>query len=178
MNGKRSFFDEPLQASTQAAAVPYKTHTSKNGVLAHTFFHDATSTWQYLVADDLTKTAVLIDPVLDFDAATLKVTTDTADSLVGFLQQNKYQLRHILETHAHADHLTAAQYFKTQFQAPVGIGAGILAVQKRAAADYDIPADELQGVFDNLWENGQTFQLGRNELAVMHLPGHTPDHVG
>lgn len=158
--------------------MPYRTHESKSGVLAHTFFHQPTSTWQYIVADGKTKIAVIIDPVLDFEASTLKTTTATADSLLAFLHQADYRVEHLLETHAHADHLTAAQYLKEHLRVPVGIGAGILAVQERVARDYDISNDEWQGVFDNLWQDGDILQVGQKGVTVMHLPGHTPDHVG
>lgn len=160
-------------------AVPFRTHSSEDGgVLAHTFFHAPTSTWQYIVVDRATKDAVLIDTALDFDSFAVAITTTTADSLLQFVSQQGYRVRKILETHAHADHLTAAQYLKRHLQVPVGIGCQIKGVQEHFGKAYAIPAEELDSAFDELWADGQAFSLGESECTVMHLPGHTPDHIG
>lgn len=169
----------PKEGTTPSdPAIPFRTHSSKEGVVAHTFFHSPTSTWQYVVADSETKDAILIDIALDFDPATSSITTTTADALLRFVDSQGYKVNKILETHAHADHLTAAQYLKQRLQAPVGIGKGIKAVQARFGDIYGIPKAELDCAFDELLEDGESFSLGRSQCSVVHLPGHTPDHVG
>ncbi|TFK23384.1 Metallo-hydrolase/oxidoreductase [Coprinopsis marcescibilis] len=144
------------------------------------FFETSTSTWQYIVSDPGTKKAVIIDPVLDYSPASGEITTKTADGLLAFVEQQGLDVVMLLETHAHADHLTAAQYLKSRLggSVPVAIGKRIKAVQKTFARVYGVPAEELEGCFDKLWEDDEKFMIGELECEVMHLPGHTPDHVG
>ncbi|TFK18213.1 metallo-beta-lactamase [Coprinopsis marcescibilis] len=144
------------------------------------FFEPATSTWQYVVSDPTTKKAVIIDSVLDFSPASGEISTKTADSLLAFIKQKGLEVIMILETHAHADHLTAAQYLKSRLggSVPVAIGKRITGVQKTFAKVYGVPKESFEGTFDKLWEDDETFRIGNLECHVMHLPGHTPDHVG
>jgi glyoxylase-like metal-dependent hydrolase (beta-lactamase superfamily II) len=147
-------------------------------------FEKATCTWQFIVADPSTGAAVIIDPVLDFDAVNRKVTTASADELLAIVKDNGYTVERILETHAHADHLTAAAYLQrrlAQIQglAPsIGIGKRIGKVQRLFGTRYGIPSDEWDVVFDKLFEDDEVFALGNMEATVLHLPGHTPDHIG
>lgn len=150
----------------------------------HSIFEDRTGTWQYVVADPVTKKAALIDAVLDFDAGSKTISTVTADNLLATISHHGYQVDKILETHAHADHLTAASYLQYRleqiqgFRPPICIGKRIEEVQRRFAAKYSIPADEYEGVFDRLLDDDEEFALGQLTVRVMHLPGHTPDHIG
>lgn len=150
----------------------------------HSVFEPQTSTWQYLVADPATQTAVIIDPVLDYNNATRTVSTHTADALLALVRTRGYTISHILETHAHADHLTAAFYLQRQLakvqhaKPPVGIGKRIGQVQQLFGERYGVASDEYDGVFDLLLEDDAVFPVGRLQGEVMHLPGHTPDHVG
>jgi glyoxylase-like metal-dependent hydrolase (beta-lactamase superfamily II) len=143
-----------------------------------------TGSWQYIVADPSTSHAIIIDPVLDYDAATAKITTQTAGSLLSIVEQKGYTVQMILETHAHADHLTAANYLRQKLAQsqghapPVGIGKRIVEVQKFWAARYNIPAEEYDNVFDKLLDDDETFSIGSLTGVAMHLPGHTPDHMG
>ena len=150
----------------------------------HSLFEEKTGTWQYIVADPCTKKAVIIDAVLDYDANSRTISTPTADNVLATIFYHGYRVEKILETHAHADHLTAASYIQhrlsqTQgFRPPICIGKRIAEVQRRFAAKYGIPADEYEGVFDQLFEDDESFALGQLTVNVMHLPGHTPDHLG
>ncbi|KAK4189320.1 putative Zn-dependent hydrolase [Podospora australis] len=148
--------------------------------IVHTIFEPVTGTWQYIVADPSSLKAVIIDPVLDFDPCRNAIATSTADSLLAVVKENGYTVTHLLETHAHADHLTAARYLQTQLPGTpeICIGKRIVEVQERFAKKYGISEEEYTGVFDNLWEDDETFAIGELEGRVVRLPGHTPDHVG
>lgn len=150
----------------------------------HSSYEEKTGTWQYVVADPSTKKAVIIDAVLDYDANSRTISTSTADKLLATISYNGYRIEKILETHAHADHLTAASYLQHRlsqmqgFRPPICIGKRIKEVQKVFATKYGIPAEEYENVFDQLFEDGESFALGQLTVNVMHLPGHTPDHLG
>lgn len=123
---------------------------------------------------------MLIDPVLDFDPVTNTISTTTADSLLSFIASKKYKIERTLETHAHADHLTAARYVKRQLGGVplIGIGAGIKKVQAHFGMVYGVKESEMEGAFDELFVDGDRFESGELGWEVMHLPGHTPDHIG
>lgn len=150
----------------------------------HGVFEPKTGTWQYLVADPATWSAVIIDPVLDFDSATQAVGTHAADSLLALATNRGYKVDRILETHMHADHLSAASYIQSRlakehgYRAPIGIGRRIGNLQRSFGQRYGIPAEEYEGVFDDLFEDDETFGIGKQTAMAIHLPGHTPDHLG
>ncbi|KAL2136722.1 hypothetical protein VTI74DRAFT_1763 [Chaetomium olivicolor] len=151
----------------------------------HTLFEPQTSTWQYIVADPSTKSAVVIDPVLDFDPAGNAVSTTTADGLLALVKEHGYTVDRLLETHVHADHLTAAKYLQDRLteaqggkKPEIGIGKRIGEVQERFARKYGVERKDLEGVFDKLWEDDEVFKVGEIEARAVHLPGHTPDHMG
>ncbi|CAH0052052.1 unnamed protein product [Clonostachys solani] len=153
--------------------------------IIHDIFEDVTCTWQYVVADPVTSTAAIIDPVLDFDPISRAITTTSADKLLSLVRENGYQVSRILETHAHADHLTAASYLQKRLgeeqgglQPSIGIGKRIGGVQKFFGTRYGVPGEEYSVVFDKLFEDEETFKIGSLHASVMHLPGHTPDHIG
>ncbi|EAU81726.2 metallo-beta-lactamase [Coprinopsis cinerea okayama7 len=153
---------------------------SPGDATVYSFFEDATSTWQYIVVDPATKKAVIIDPVLDYNPASGAITTETADGLLAFVKERGLDVIMLLETHAHADHLTSAQYLKQKLggNVPVGIGKRIVGVQKRFADVYGVEKERYEGAFDKLWEDDEKFKIGELECQIVHLPGHTPDHVG
>ncbi|KAI0630192.1 Metallo-hydrolase/oxidoreductase [Trametes polyzona] len=164
-------------------AEPWRRHISpdpKTTPTVYTFFEKATSTWQYVVVDPNTSEAVIVDPVLDYDPNSGTISTETADGLVSFVEHNKLHVTRILETHAHADHLTAAQYLKQQLDGdvPVCIGQRITQVQKTFAPIYGLESAALENAFDVYFKDNEEFMLGSLSCHVMHLPGHTPDHVG
>lgn len=153
--------------------------------LIHSMYEKRTGTWQYVVADPSTKRAIIIDPVLDYDAATHTISTSTADAILALITENEYHVDKMLETHAHADHLTAASYLQHRLSQQqqgckpgIGIGRRIKQVQEAFARKYGIAADEYEGVFDHLFQDDETFDIGELTVKVIHLPGHTPDHVG
>lgn len=151
--------------------------------LVHTVFEPQTSTWQYVVADPSTKAAVIIDPVLDFDPARNAITTKSADGLLALVKEQGYTVDRLLETHAHADHLTAAKYLQGKLvkdgkKPEIAIGRRIAEVQERFAKRYGIAREEYEGAFDKLLDDDEIFHVGQLEAKAVHLPGHTPDHMG
>jgi glyoxylase-like metal-dependent hydrolase (beta-lactamase superfamily II) len=139
------------------------------------FFHEPTFTVSYLVADPGTGEAAVIDPVLDFDPASGAVGTVAADAILAAAEAAGQRIVLILETHAHADHLTAAPYLKARTGAPVGIGARIAEVQRIFKPLF--AADDLRpdgGDFDRLYGDGERIAVGALEIEVLHTPGHTP----
>ncbi len=139
------------------------------------FFDDATHTVSYLVWDAATLRGAVIDPVLDFDMATGDANTRSADAILGFARDNGVAIDLVLETHVHADHLSAAPYFKERFGVRVGIGERIREVQKIFRVVFN--ADDVSGSgaeFDILFADGDTFSIGNLTGRVIHTPGHTP----
>ena len=140
-----------------------------------TFFDSATSTATYLISDPATKAAAVVDPVLDYEPRGARVTTASADALLAAIHDQGLQLRHVLETHAHADHLSAADYIRRKTGATIVIGAHITEVQRifipRFEA-YDVTPDGA--AFDRLVKEGDRLELGELLIEVLHTPGHTP----
>jgi len=139
------------------------------------FFDEATSTVSYLLADPATGQAAIIDPVLDFDAASGRVGTGSADALLAAAKDEGWTISLILETHAHADHLSAAAYLRKQTGAQVGIGSRIGEVQSIFRDIFAAPDVSDNGAeFDRLFGDGETFALGELTIEAIHTPGHTP----
>ncbi|MES2855039.1 MAG: MBL fold metallo-hydrolase [Bdellovibrionota bacterium] len=141
------------------------------------FFDKQTSTLTYVVWDEQSRDAAAIDPVLDYDSATSKTKETSVLEVVSFIREKKLNLHFILETHAHADHLSAAQAMKREFKtARIGIGARIKEVQSTFKPIFDMPAgfktDGSQ--FDALFEDRQKVRAGSLEFEVIFTPGHTP----
>lgn len=143
------------------------------------FFHKASSTFSYLVADPGSHRAAVIDPVLDYDAASGRTDTASAQQIVQAVQVRGYRLDWILETHAHADHLSAAQFLKAELGGRIAIGSGICSVQATFKELYnlgpDFPVDGSQ--FDRLFTDGDQFGIGGLTAHVLTVPGHTGDSV-
>ena len=145
------------------------------------FFHADTSTWSHIVADPATRAAAIIDPVLDFDPASGRVWSEGAQGLLARVREQQWRVEWILETHAHADHLSASDWLKRGLdgKAKTGIGAGIVAVQQHFrevfALGADFAADGSQ--FDHLFADDEHFRLGTLDVRVMATPGHTSDGV-
>ncbi len=147
--------------------------------VVHPFLHSPTSTWSYVVADPDVRVAAIIDPALDFDAPSGRTWTESADKLLACARESNYQVPWILETHAHADHLSAARHLKDALGAKVAIGAGIADVQKTFRdilnLGSDFAADGRQ--FDRLLADGDEIALGGLTMRVMATPGHTGDSL-
>ncbi len=139
-----------------------------------TFFDPATSTASYLVSDPATRTAAIIDPVLDFEPRSATLSTASADRLLDAVREQGLTLAYVLETHAHADHLSAADIIRSRTGAAVVIGAHIGEVQKTFIAKFeafDVTPDG--GAFDRLVADGDRLALGDLTIRVLHTPGHT-----
>jgi glyoxylase-like metal-dependent hydrolase (beta-lactamase superfamily II) len=118
----------------------------------------------------------VIDPVLDFDPAAGRTDTRSADAIAGFVDKNRLAVEWILETHVHADHLSAAARLKAALGGRTGIGARVVDVQKRFAALFDVEQEFATDgrQFDRLFADGETFEVGGLAARVLHTPGHTP----
>ena len=139
------------------------------------FFDEATNSVSYLVADPATRAAAAIDPVLGFDPVSGRIDHEGADRILSAAEEGGYSIAWILETHAHADHLSAAQYLKRRTGAKLAIGAGIRKVQGAFAPRFG--ADDVKpdgGDFDRLLDDGEALPLGDLTIEVIATPGHTP----
>ena len=145
----------------------------------HAFHHADTGTWSYVVADPATRIAAIVDPVLDFDAKAGRTATVSAQALLDCVRERGYEVAWLLETHAHADHLSAAHWLKTHHfpQATLAIGEGIRKVQATFRPVFNLgaqfPVDGSQ--FDHLFVDGETFAIGGLQALVIAVPGHTSD---
>ncbi len=140
------------------------------------FFDKDTATVTYVVVDPVTKKCAVIDSVLDYDITSGCTSTKSADLVIDFIKKNNLKLEWILESHIHADHLTAADYLKQKLGGVTGIGESIIEVLKFWTKVFnnedDTPLDGSQ--FDHLFKDGEKFKIGNLEVKVMHSPGHTP----
>jgi glyoxylase-like metal-dependent hydrolase (beta-lactamase superfamily II) len=136
------------------------------------FFDEPTNTVSYLVSDPATGAAAIIDPVLDFDQASGRIGTASADAILAAAEEAGLSVGLLLETHAHADHLSAAGYLKARTGAAIGIGNRIGEVQSIFRPRFGIPAAD--GRFDLLLADGARVPLGSLSFEVLHTPGHTP----
>jgi glyoxylase-like metal-dependent hydrolase (beta-lactamase superfamily II) len=139
------------------------------------FFDPATFTASYLVADPASRKAAVIDPVLDFDPKSGRTSTKSADALLADAQQRGLEIEWILETHAHADHLSAGAYLKEKTGAKIAIGEHIKQVQAVFRGIFNATDINTDGTpFDRLLKDGETFRIGGLTVEVLHTPGHTP----
>lgn len=144
------------------------------------FFHKSSNTWTYVVSDPETLAAAIIDPCLDFDAKSGRTGVDSATQLIDFIEAQKLDLRWILETHAHADHLSAGRWLKTQRPvACLAIGQGIREVQRTFKPVFNLGAEFATDgrQFDHLFADGEGLLIGALEGRVIATPGHTNDSV-
>lgn len=140
------------------------------------FFDEPTNTVSYIVNDPATRAAAIIDSVLDFDQASGRTTTRSAQALVDHLHTHKLDVQWLLETHAHADHLSAAPWLQQQVGGRIAIGREITAVQAVFGEVFNAePGFARDGSqFDQLFADGDFFALGALACRVLHVPGHTP----
>lgn len=141
------------------------------------FFDKATWTLTYVVSDDQTRDAVVIDPVLDYDPASSRTTETSVKQVIDYIREQDLNLHMVLETHAHADHLSGSQIIKREFpHAQIAIGSRIKKVQDVFKDVFALPEDfKTDGSqFDRLLEDGETVKAGSIEFKVIFTPGHTP----
>jgi glyoxylase-like metal-dependent hydrolase (beta-lactamase superfamily II) len=143
------------------------------------FYDPATFTFSYVAFDREGGRAVVIDPVLDYDPASARTSTSSADRVLGFVRARRLTVDWILETHAHADHLTAAAYLKRVTGARVAVGRGITEVQSRFKALFGLESEFATdgSQFDRLLAEGDSLVVGALELRVIATPGHTDDSL-
>ena len=143
------------------------------------FFDPRTNTISYVVADPATKQCAIIDSVMDYEPNSGKLYFESADTMAAHIEEKGYSVEWILETHVHADHLSAAPYLKGKLGGQMAIGTHITEVQdifgKVFNAGTEFQRDGSQ--FDRLWEDGDTFMIGNIPAAVIYTPGHTPADV-
>ncbi len=143
------------------------------------FFHAVSSTWSYVVSDPGSRAAAVIDPVLDFDYPSGALATVSVDAIIARVRDAGLHLEWILETHAHADHLSAAPYLQRALGGRIAIGSGIRAVQSHFKQALHLEADfAADGApFDHLFNDGEAFTVGSIPADVIATPGHTSDSV-
>ena len=140
------------------------------------FFDEATNTISYIVCDPNGSACAIIDSVLDFDFASGRTDTRSADKLINFVKENKLDVQWLLESHVHADHLSAAPYIQMEVGGKIGIGSHITDVQETFGKIFN-EGTEFQrdgSQFDKLFVEGDTFHIGQLRGDVLHTPGHTP----
>ena len=144
--------------------------------IVHAFFDDATNTITYLAQDAAGRACAVVDSVLDFDYASGRTDTRSADAVIAFVRAQALDVQWILETHVHADHLSAAPYIQAELGGKIGIGARIVDVQKVFGKVFNegtkFARDGSQ--FDRLFADGDALMIGQMRSDVLHTPGHTP----
>lgn len=140
------------------------------------FFDEQTNTFSYVVADPISGKCAIIDSVLDYDAASATTKTTNADLIVNYIQENSLSVEWILETHVHADHLTASQYLKERLNGQIAMSKKIAIVQETFSSIYnlDIKHFNAQQAFDYLFEDHEQFKIGELIAYNIPTPGHTP----
>src|ERR1700724_1765552 len=139
------------------------------------FFEKVTETFSYLVIDSPAGAVAIIDPVLDYDPPAGRIRTHSADAIVKAIQAEGLRVEWILETHVHADHLSAAGYLKKNLGGVLGIGSNVRQVQQILGNLFnDKPAIPPGAGFDHLFEDGETFRIGALVMKALYTPGHTP----
>jgi glyoxylase-like metal-dependent hydrolase (beta-lactamase superfamily II) len=150
----------------------------KKQPIIRAFFDEPTNTVSYLVADPATRKSMVVDPVLDYDHNAGTVDTRSVKCILKAAEEANYTTLWVLETHAHADHLSGAPYVKARTGARIGIGEHIKDVQRIFRPIFNATDLVTDGSdFDYLFKDGERFQLGELEVEVLHTPGHTPADV-
>jgi len=147
-----------------------------NHPIVTTFFDPPTNTFSYVVQDPGSNACAVIDSVLDFDYASGHIAYDSADKIIAFVKEHDLKVEWLLETHVHADHLSAAPYIQDAVGGKIAIGSNIRIVQDTFGKVFN-EGTEFQrdgSQFDRLFEDGDTFSIGKLEAHVLHTPGHTP----
>lgn len=147
--------------------------------LVRSFHHAASGSWTHVIVDPSTRRAAIVDAVLDFDLPSGRISTTSAQRVLEYVATTNLELEWVLETHAHADHLSAGGWLADRTGAKLAIGARIVEVQKNFKHTLNLePAFSTDGSqFDHLFEGGERFRIGALEAEVMPTPGHTPDSI-
>lgn len=147
-----------------------------NNLAIKCFFDEITNTATYLLADSVAKECAIIDSVLGFELSSGTTSTELADEIIAYVSDKQWQCSWILETHAHADHLTAAPYLQSKLGGKIAIGKHIIAVQKIFKPIFDFSTEFVTDgrQFDQLLNEGDQIVIGRFTIDIIHTPGHTP----
>lgn len=147
--------------------------------VVRSFHHGDSGTWSHVVVDPATRNAAIVDPVLDFDVPSGLIRTTSAQRILEYVDTAGLRVEWILETHAHADHVSACAWLRERTGAKVGVGAGIVEVQKTFKRLLDLGDDfPVDGSpFDRLFADGETLRVGALDVRVIATPGHTSDSV-
>ncbi|MEP9399908.1 MBL fold metallo-hydrolase [Mesorhizobium sp. KR2-14] len=140
------------------------------------FFDEPTNTISYIVKDPASNACAVIDSVMDIDYAAGRITYDGADKIIAYIQERGWKLEWLIETHVHADHLSAAPYIQAKLGGKLGIGENITVVQNTFGKIFN-EGTEFQrdgSQFDRLFKDGDSYQIGTMTAHVLHTPGHTP----
>lgn len=160
----------------QTHTAPEITSACLTDTLVEAFFDEPTFTVTYVVSDPTTGACAIVDSVLDYDPASGRTSTASAERVVDYVRRQHLRVEWILETHVHADHLTAAPYLKKALGGRTAIGFNVTKVQQTFAALFNAePAFATNGnQFDHLLQDGEKFSIGSIEAAALYVPGHTP----
>jgi glyoxylase-like metal-dependent hydrolase (beta-lactamase superfamily II) len=141
------------------------------------FFDEATGSLSYVVHD--ARAGVVIDPLRDFEPKSGRTSWDSAERIADYIRREKLSIPYVIDTHAHADHMTGLPFFKQRFGAVTVTGAGVGEIQSAFRAIYNLPADfPCDGrQFDRLLADGERLRVGSLEVEALHTPGHTPAHL-
>lgn len=166
--------DKPIEQAV--AMVEALQHSQARAPAVRGFFDEATFTASYVVHDPATKAAAIIDSVLDFDQAAGRIATTSADAIIAFVREQGLRVEWILETHAHADHLSAAPYLQDKLGGKLTIGAAIVTVQEAFGKIFNEGTEFARdgSQFDQLLADGDRLAIGEQTLIALHVPGHTP----
>jgi glyoxylase-like metal-dependent hydrolase (beta-lactamase superfamily II) len=161
------------QAIIQVSAAMGDPHQS---LLVQSFFDEPTNTASYVAHDPATRCAAIVDSVLNFDQAAGRTSTKSADMLIAFVEREGLVVDWLLETHAHADHLSAAPYLQQKLGGKLAIGRDIITVQKVFGKIFNVGAEFARdgSEFDRLFDDGESFAIGSISAIALHVPGHTP----
>ncbi|BBU62864.1 hypothetical protein MSC49_27990 [Methylosinus sp. C49] len=148
-------------------------------IQVETFFDEPTFTASHIVYDPTTRHAAIVDSVLNFDAASGRTSTKGADEIVAYVNRESLTIDWLLETHAHADHLSAAPYLQTKLGGKLAIGREITTVQTVFGKVFNFGTEFARdgSQFDHLFDDGETFAIGEIPAITLHVPGHTPADV-
>ena len=170
-----SVTDSALQAAN--AQIAAYVSGPKSGVpQIKAFFDEATFTVTYVVHDPETRRAAVIDSVLDYDPASGRTSFSSADAVIAYVGEKELCVDWLLETHAHADHLSAAPYLQQKLGGKIAIGEHIVTVQQVFGKLFNAGTEFARdgSNFDKLWKDGDHFQIGKLDVTILHVPGHTP----
>lgn len=158
------------QASVQIGVTP------SDSVVIKSFFDEPTNTVSYVVHDPESRCAAIIDSVLDYDPASGRTSFSSADAVIAYVGEKELTIDWLLETHAHADHLSAAPYLKNKFGGKIAIGREIIHVQNVFGKIFNEGTEFARdgSEFDHLFEDGDQFEIGAIRATALHVPGHTP----